>query len=112
MTYSILISINIFFFYFRRLHNNERPFVCGTCNKSYISASGLRTHWKTTSCTPTPEEEAFTAERSILFLQQNDPLLQHLKLEEDEDHSRLHRPNSGDRDAAGHGGVVVSSDAL
>ena len=69
----------------KRLHNNERPFVCGSCNKSYISASGLRTHWKTTACTPSPEEEAFTAERSILFLQQTDPLLQHLKMEEEEE---------------------------
>merc|ERR1712015_406523 len=76
MTYSILISINIFFFYFRRLHNNERPFICGTCNKSYISASGLRTHWKTTPCTPTPAEEAFTAERSLFLLSGQDSLLQ------------------------------------
>ncbi len=57
--------------------------MCGTCNKSYISASGLRTHWKTTSCSPTPEEEAFTAEKSIFLLQQSDPLLRQLKMEED-----------------------------
>ena len=34
------------------------------CNKAYISASGLRTHWKTTSCRPSPAEEAMTAEKS------------------------------------------------
>jgi uncharacterized Zn-finger protein len=48
----------------KRLHNNERPFCCSTCNKAYISASGLRTHWKTTSCKPSPAEEAMTAEKS------------------------------------------------
>ena len=56
----------------KRLHNNERPFICGSCNKSYISASGLRTHWKTTKCEPSPAEEAITAERSLFLLQQND----------------------------------------
>eukprot|EP00096_Caligus_rogercresseyi_P001372 TRINITY_DN1217_c0_g1_i1.p1 TRINITY_DN1217_c0_g1~~TRINITY_DN1217_c0_g1_i1.p1 ORF type:complete len:722 (-),score=201.33 TRINITY_DN1217_c0_g1_i1:1131-3296(-) len=42
----------------KRLHNNERPFICTTCNKAYISASGLRTHWKTTTCKPSCEERA------------------------------------------------------
>ncbi|XP_040575156.1 uncharacterized protein Blimp-1 isoform X2 [Lepeophtheirus salmonis] len=42
----------------KRLHNNERPFICNTCNKAYISASGLRTHWKTTTCKPTNEEKS------------------------------------------------------
>ncbi|KAK9888796.1 hypothetical protein WA026_001019 [Henosepilachna vigintioctopunctata] len=36
----------------KRLHTNERPFICQECGKNYISASGLRTHWKTTSCKP------------------------------------------------------------
>ncbi|KAF0295828.1 PR domain zinc finger protein 1 [Amphibalanus amphitrite] len=41
----------------QRLHTNERPFTCLTCNKKYISASGLRTHWKSTTCKPTAEQE-------------------------------------------------------
>ena len=69
----------------RRLHNNERPFICSSCNKSYISASGLRTHWKTTSCQPSAAEDAFTAERSILLLQHNDQLFDDFKLEEEDD---------------------------
>ena len=35
----------------------DRPFVCAGCDKKYISASGLRTHWKTTSCKPNNIEE-------------------------------------------------------
>jgi hypothetical protein len=75
-------------FLFRRLHNNERPFICSSCNKSYISASGLRTHWKTTSCQPSAAEDAFTAERSILLLQHNDHLFDDFKLEEEEEMDR------------------------
>ena len=36
----------------RRLHTNERPYECPKCNRKYISASGLKTHWKTSSCLP------------------------------------------------------------
>ncbi|KRZ91717.1 PR domain zinc finger protein 1 [Trichinella sp. T8] len=39
----------------KRLHTNERPYNCNTCNKKYISPSGLRTHWRTTSCKPTAD---------------------------------------------------------
>jgi hypothetical protein len=41
----------------KRLHTNERPYTCQGCDKKYISASGLRTHWKTTSCRPNNIED-------------------------------------------------------
>ncbi|KAK2715943.1 PR domain zinc finger protein 1-like isoform X2 [Artemia franciscana] len=41
----------------KRLHTNERPYSCSSCCKKYISASGLRTHWKTTNCKPCPGDE-------------------------------------------------------
>lgn len=34
----------------------ERPFACTKCGRNYISPSGLRTHWKNTSCKPQPNE--------------------------------------------------------
>ena len=68
----------------KRLHNNERPFICSTCTKSYISASGLRTHWKTTTCVPSPTEEAFTAEKSLHILQHSEADLQLPKMEPEE----------------------------
>jgi len=45
-----------------RLHNNERPFVCESCGRTYISRSGLSSHWKKSHCKPTavatPNEES------------------------------------------------------
>ncbi|CAD5206467.1 unnamed protein product [Bursaphelenchus okinawaensis] len=40
----------------KRTHTNERPFICSTCSRTYISPSGLRTHWKNTSCKPAAGE--------------------------------------------------------
>ncbi len=29
------------------VHHGKKPYMCDTCNKSYTSVSGLKTHWKT-----------------------------------------------------------------
>lgn len=40
------------------VHHGRKPFVCDTCNKSYTSVSGLKTHWKTHApCSSSNDEE-------------------------------------------------------
>ena len=40
------------------VHHGRKPFVCDTCNKSYTSVSGLKTHWKTHApCSSANDEE-------------------------------------------------------
>ncbi|KAI6208230.1 hypothetical protein M3Y96_00093200 [Aphelenchoides besseyi] len=41
----------------QRLHSQTRPFNCQSCGRDYISSSGLRTHWKNTSCKPQSSNE-------------------------------------------------------
>ncbi|VDL84625.1 unnamed protein product, partial [Nippostrongylus brasiliensis] len=67
----------------KRLHANERPYACLSCGKKYISPSGLRTHWKTTTCKPDEkemklekEDEAVSSTTPMLVAPSSNPHLQ------------------------------------
>nr|CDJ86607.1 Zinc finger domain containing protein [Haemonchus contortus] len=57
----------------KRLHANERPYACMSCGKKYISPSGLRTHWKTTTCKP--DEKEMKMEREDEAVSSTTPML-------------------------------------
>ncbi|GMT27767.1 hypothetical protein PFISCL1PPCAC_19064, partial [Pristionchus fissidentatus] len=52
----------------KRLHANERPYNCNQCGKKYISPSGLRTHWKSTSCKAEPLDDEMVSSTTALVI--------------------------------------------
>ncbi|GMR50856.1 hypothetical protein PMAYCL1PPCAC_21051, partial [Pristionchus mayeri] len=52
----------------KRLHANERPYNCGQCGKKYISPSGLRTHWKSTSCKAEPLDDEMVSSTTAIAI--------------------------------------------
>uniref|UniRef100_A0A8R1U5Y3 Blmp-1 n=1 Tax=Pristionchus pacificus TaxID=54126 RepID=A0A8R1U5Y3_PRIPA len=52
----------------KRLHANERPYNCGQCGKKYISPSGLRTHWKSTSCKTEPLDDEMVSSTTAISI--------------------------------------------
>ncbi|GMS97916.1 hypothetical protein PENTCL1PPCAC_20091, partial [Pristionchus entomophagus] len=52
----------------KRLHANERPYNCGQCGKKYISPSGLRTHWKSTSCKAEPLDDEMVSSTTAISI--------------------------------------------
>ncbi|CAK5054304.1 unnamed protein product [Meloidogyne enterolobii] len=49
-----LLELSLYFLKF--VFSQERPFICTSCGRNYISPSGLRTHWKNTACRPLANE--------------------------------------------------------